>query len=167
MSALTKILSQKTDKELLYYLMHPEKHTEEAVQVALEELRVRKVELPQGIHQLIEKKTAEIKTKANLLTDKEKGTIYNQSLIFSVLYVGLGTLTVCSLHPDSWFYGDWVFVSMLITLPVNIISFGIAYADGDAMITILIVQIIVFLLCWPVVYLILSSILKRRKQRKS
>jgi hypothetical protein len=163
MNALKKILSRKTDKQLMYYIMYPEKHTEEAVQVALEELRLRKVELPQDIDQLLEKKTAEIRAKANPLTEKEKSAIYNQSLIFSLLYVGLGTLTVFSLSPESWFYGDWVFMSMLITLPVNIISFAMAYGDGDAMVSILIVQIIVFFVCWLIVYLILSSILKWQK----
>lgn len=43
MPTLKNILSKKTDQQLMYYVMHPDKHTEEAVQLALEELNNRNI----------------------------------------------------------------------------------------------------------------------------
>lgn len=49
MSALQQILSKKTDKELLFYINNIDKHTDEAVKLALAELQHRNVELPEMV----------------------------------------------------------------------------------------------------------------------
>lgn len=61
MSALKQILSKKTDKELLFYINNIDKHTEEAVQLALAELKQRNVELPETV-------TSDIAGKLNVRT---------------------------------------------------------------------------------------------------
>lgn len=67
MPSLKQILSQKTDQQLMYYIYNPGKHTEEAVDLALEELKSRSVELPENINQVItEKKVAFEKQKRKI-----------------------------------------------------------------------------------------------------
>ena len=41
-------------------------------------------------------------------------------LIISAIYVGIGTLAVCSVYPDDFFYGDWSLIVLLITFPVSL-----------------------------------------------
>lgn len=46
------------------------------------------------------------------------------ALIISIVYVGIGTLAVCSLYPKDLFYGEWSLWGVILTFPVTIISFG-------------------------------------------
>ncbi|MGY0037529.1 hypothetical protein [Pedobacter sp. NJ-S-72] len=59
MSALQQVLSKKTDKELLFYINNIDKHTDEAVRLALAELQKRNVELSENIEQDIKGKINE------------------------------------------------------------------------------------------------------------
>lgn len=49
MSALKQTLSKKTDSQLKYYIDHVDKHTDDAVLIALAELKSRNVALPADI----------------------------------------------------------------------------------------------------------------------
>lgn len=99
MGALNKILSEKSDKELMFYINNAGKHTEEAVWLALDILKSRNMELPDNISetietQLLEKKKAPRKTiwEKNITEDLEAPQLYSQqaiyifSLLFSVLF---------------------------------------------------------------------------------
>jgi hypothetical protein len=46
MASLKRILSEKTDKELLFYIQNPDKHTPEAVELAFVELQKRNITIP-------------------------------------------------------------------------------------------------------------------------
>jgi uncharacterized membrane protein len=84
--------------------------------------------------------------------DKKKYTILIKSLIISLAYVGLGTISLLSGYPSSPLYGDWVLPIMLLTLPVSVWSFGIVFADSHAFWAVIIVQTIVFLIFWLLLF---------------
>lgn len=95
--------------------------------------------------------------------DKNVFALIQKSFWISLAYVGLGTITVLSIYPSSPIYGDWVVISLLITLPVTFISVGIMYSDATAHESVLVVQLIVFLVFW----LILYTIMKKRAGKKN
>ena len=80
MSALQQLLSRKTDQELLFYVVNPGKHTEEAVQLALAELQRRNVDLSTETLEEIEKHFAPIRRKG-----KYGLNIWNKFGLFSLL----------------------------------------------------------------------------------
>lgn len=101
MSALRKILSQKTDAQLSYYIDHVDKHTDEAVLLALAELKSRNVELPEGIDELINEK---LKTRDGMGNPRQwdhfnkdveivelypQPVIYVFAIFFTVFYASL------------------------------------------------------------------------------
>lgn len=94
--------------------------------------------------------------------DKLKSNAVKNSLIIGLLYVGIGTITAMSVYPDSPLYGDWVYIGLLLTLPVSIIGFAVMYAEPDGYLLVLIIQIITFLIFWFIVY---RYLLKRYKKQ--
>ncbi|KRD11277.1 hypothetical protein ASE21_06110 [Flavobacterium sp. Root901] len=83
------------------------------------------------------------------------------SLLVSLLYVGLGTIAVLCSYPP--FYGDWVLVALLITFPVSILSFGILIA-GKYYTAVIIVQLITFVIFWYLCYkFLLKNMIKKVK----
>lgn len=79
-------------------------------------------------------------------------SVYKQSLIISVLYVGLSTIALLSTYPDSYFHGEWTIYALFFTFPVSIISFGILYGEAVNRAIILVIQIIMFFITWYIVY---------------
>lgn len=77
-------------------------------------------------------------------------------LILSIIYVGIGTISVCSVYPSDSFYGEWSWWGIFVTLPVSIISFMYRYADAGSLIPVFIIQII---MVYPT-YLVFKSIMK-------
>lgn len=75
-------------------------------------------------------------------------------------YVGLGTLSVCSVYPDDLFYGDWALFGLLITFPVSIISFGFRYGESQMLYPVFIIQFVMFILT----FFIVGSIKKSHKK---
>lgn len=71
------------------------------------------------------------------------------SFLYSLLYVGLGTIAVFCSYPP--YYGDWVLVLLILTFPVSVIGFGVMMA-GKYYFAAAVIQFIVFLLTWYVVY---------------
>jgi len=98
MSALKQKLSEKTDNQLLYYINHVDKHTEEAVKLAFDILQERNVVLPPDTSERIkievitqkEKKRQEILGPwgRNVVKDSDAPEYYSQSAIyiFSILF---------------------------------------------------------------------------------
>lgn len=91
-----------------------------------------------------------------------KNNALKNSLIIAFFYVGLGTITAMSVYPDSPLYGGWVDIASLLTLPVCIVSFAIMYADPNAYVLVLIVQIVTFFVFWYILY---RYLLKRYKRQ--
>ena len=76
MSALKSILAKKTDQQLIYYVRYPDKHTEEAVLLAHEELINRNVKLPEDI--IIINRTVR-----PVLDEQTKDKLFYSSLVFA------------------------------------------------------------------------------------
>lgn len=91
-----------------------------------------------------------------------KSNALKNSLIIAFLYVGLGTVTAMSVYPESPLYGDWIYVGLLLTLPVSIIGFAVMFADPNGYFLVLVVQVITFLLFWLILY---RYLLKRYKRQ--
>lgn len=98
MGALKEILAKKTDDQLRYYVANVDKHTEEAVCLALEELKRRNAVLPEVSPEIPETRFEAIKTekniedtpawKGNVVSDADAREYYSQSAIytFSILF---------------------------------------------------------------------------------
>jgi len=62
----------------------------------------------------------------------------------SLFYVGLGTLSVCSIYPKDLFYGSWSLFGLIITFPLSIVSFGYRYANADLLYPVFLIQLIMY-----------------------
>lgn len=71
------------------------------------------------------------------------------SFIFSLIYVGIGTISVLCSYPP--YYGNWVLPLLLITFPISILSFGIMIA-GKYYGIVIFIQLIIFLVFWYFTY---------------
>ncbi len=79
-----------------------------------------------------------------------------KSLIISIIYVGIGTLSLLSLYPQSPINTVIAWLGLLLTLPVTFIGFGIMYTEPDTLNSILLTQLILFFLFWFLTYLFLT-----------
>lgn len=79
-----------------------------------------------------------------------------KSLIISLVYVGIGTLSLLSLYPQSPIGTEIAWLGLLLTLPVTFISFGIMYTESDSLNSILLTQLIVLFIFWFLAYLFLT-----------
>ena len=70
------------------------------------------------------------------------------SFLISFLYVGSGTLALLFMNLTNIF----VLIILLLTIPVNFIGFGIAYTEQNSTLPIIIVQLVMFLLLWRILY---------------
>ncbi|MEI7802970.1 MAG: hypothetical protein WCI97_10020 [Bacteroidota bacterium] len=53
-----------------------------------------------------------------------KKSFIDPDFVLTFLYVGLGTLAVCSIYPNDFLYGDWSQWVLVITFPIDALSFG-------------------------------------------
>ena len=101
MSALRQILIKKSNNELMYYINHVDKHTEDAIWIALEILQHRNAELPKDIFETIKIELLKKREKQeqsrnvwskNVTSDLDAPEFYSQkaiyifSILFSVLF---------------------------------------------------------------------------------
>ncbi len=86
---------------------------------------------------------------------------YAKAFLISFVYVGLGTLAVCSVYPDDMFYGSWSLVALLLTFPVTVISFGYRFAEAHTLYPVYIIQVVMFLIMSSCV----SAFYKKRGKR--
>jgi len=70
------------------------------------------------------------------------------SFLISFLYVGSATLALFLMNLTNIF----VLITLLLTMPVNFISFGIAYTEKNSTLPIIIVQLGMFFLFWAILY---------------
>lgn len=80
----------------------------------------------------------------------------------SLFYVGLGTLSVCSIYPKDLFYGEWSQYGLILTFPVCIISFGYRYAASNLLYPVFGIQLIMFFFN----FFYLEFINEKKKKRK-
>ncbi|KOS07844.1 hypothetical protein AM493_18615 [Flavobacterium akiainvivens] len=93
------------------------------------------------------------------MTNPERKTKIKAFLI-SLIYVGLGTLAVMCTYPP--YYGNWVLILAIVTLPVSIFGFSVMLA-GKYYIYSLLIQVIVFFIFNRVVYRFLSKNMRKTK----
>ncbi len=84
--------------------------------------------------------------------DELKRRAAKSSLAIGLIYVGLGTITAMSVYPGSPLYGDWIYLGLLLTLPVSVTGFAVMYAKPDVYLLVLVVQTIMFFIFWLVLY---------------
>lgn len=91
-----------------------------------------------------------------------KNFIAARKLAFTIAlaYVGLGTLSVCSVYPADLFYGEWAIWGLIIAFPISIISFGYRFTESQLLYPVFVIQAIMFLLT----FLILAKMTKRKKR---
>ena len=84
---------------------------------------------------------------------------------FSFFYVTLGGIVVCNIYPNDPLNGRWIDWGFLITLPVNIISFGYCFTTkhGGQLYVVLIIQCLVFIPTFIITSLILSKFKRLKK----
>ncbi|HTJ50118.1 MAG TPA: hypothetical protein VL443_11725 [Cyclobacteriaceae bacterium] len=87
---------------------------------------------------------------------------YTLAFTIALVYVGFGTIAVCSVYPSDPFYDSWSEWWLLITFPVIVVSFGYRYAEAHILWPVFIIQFIMFVS----VFLALSSLLKKKKISK-
>jgi len=80
----------------------------------------------------------------------------------SLIYVGIGTLAVCSIAGGDPLYGEWSLYALIFTFPVTIISFAYRFAETDSLLPVLIIQLVMFILC----YLLFTLFIKKVKLKK-
>jgi hypothetical protein len=72
--------------------------------------------------------------------------VLKKSLIWTSIYVGVGTLSLFGIMNTMPFYSGLFYIGILFCLPVDIISAAILFTEGPMIVTILIVQSIMFVL---------------------
>lgn len=100
-----------------------------------------------------------------------KNKNFFKALIISFFYVLLGTIAVMVSFPDysilGFGYNNPLWLPLVIlTIPVNILLFGLVMVD-ISFIAIFILQSIVFLITWLVVYKLLNFMNKRKYPKRS
>ncbi len=83
--------------------------------------------------------------------------IIRKSFLYSLIYVGIGTISVLGLYPSSPLYWDWSYIGVLLTFPVSALSFGIAYGAGTSYTLILLIQLVMFFICWFILYRVMMK----------
>ena len=80
----------------------------------------------------------------------------------TVLYVVMGTLSVCSLYPhDTLASGEWIIFPLLFTFPVSIISFGYRFFEAEILYPVFIIQGVVLLICLGIAYFVCKYKIRR------
>lgn len=92
------------------------------------------------------------------------------TMLFGLLYVLLGTITVMVSFPKyrimGFDYNNFLWIPLVIlTLPVNILLFGLVIVD-NSILSISILQAVVFLIFWFISYKSVLFYLKLKKRKK-
>lgn len=145
MSALKKILSTKTDNQLLFYVENIDKHTDEAVELALKELQNRNVQLPGGLVDHVQTRLKDKSEKVqlepvsawdnNLVADLDapdyysKRAIYCFSILFSVFFGSFMLAANCKdAQKPAWPVILFGFLyNFLTSVLLNYLSLGLSY----------------------------------------
>ena len=97
-----------------------------------------------------------------MLSKKNKTRIIVAGFVF--LYVGIATVTVCSLYPKDFLYGEWSTYTLVLTLPVALISFGYRFMEADNLHPVFVVQLIVLIISLFIADLIVKQHFKKKKK---
>ena len=73
------------------------------------------------------------------------------SFMVTLFYVGLGT-AMLFIKTGNEYIQLAQFLIILITMPAIVVSFGIMYADGQAIAAVVVAQTVMFFICWYILY---------------
>jgi len=82
---------------------------------------------------------------------------------FVSLYVIIGTITICSVYPKDFLYGEWSIYACLLTFPVSFISFAYRFAEADNLLPVFVIQFIVLIISLFIVDLIVKQFIKKKQ----
>jgi hypothetical protein len=96
--------------------------------------------------------------------NKNTSIALKKSFFITLGYVGLGTTALLSMNLTygGEFVSDLTTIILFLTIPVTCIGFAIMYSEPHGYGVVLIVQSIVFLLFWLIVFLIINKRLKKK-----
>jgi len=78
---------------------------------------------------------------------------FYQSMMYSLIYVSLGTIALFAMSSSSPLHGEWAIWVVFLTIPTSVISFAVMFAfTADPTILVLIIQFFMFLIAWRIVY---------------
>jgi hypothetical protein len=81
-----------------------------------------------------------------------------RAFCLAALYVGLGTIAVCSVNPSDPFHGAWSLLAPLATFPVSIVSFTYRFAQEEPLYPVFRIQTAFFIATY--------FFIRQRRQRK-
>jgi hypothetical protein len=84
--------------------------------------------------------------------------------VISFTYVGIGTISVCSIYPKDSLYGEWSMWGLFLSFPVSIVSFGYRYADSENLIIVYLIQAVMLYITYRVVKKIYPTVACKQKK---
>jgi len=84
------------------------------------------------------------------------------AFVISIGYIGLSLISLFSLYPSDFFYGDWSVIGILITFPIDFISFAFRYSTSEIIYPVFLIQGFLFI---PL-FVIIATIIRKRKEKK-
>jgi hypothetical protein len=79
-------------------------------------------------------------------------TEFYRTMVYSLIYVSLGTIALFSLSLSSPLHGEWAIWVVFLTIPTSILSFTVMLVTKDPIILVLIIQFFMFLMAWRIIY---------------
>ncbi len=74
-----------------------------------------------------------------------------KALLYSAIYVVLGTIANLCSYGSDWCNGEWTFYLTLLTFPVSLIPSGIRYSTSEGyLMLIVIIQLITLFFTWKI-----------------
>jgi len=104
------------------------------------------------------------------IMNRMKFVALKKSFFITLAYVGIGTAALMGLglNGDSGeFISGLLTIILFITIPVTCISFAIMYSNANAFGVVLLVQSIMFLLFWLILFLIIYKRIKKKSINKN
>ncbi|WP_422356188.1 hypothetical protein [Roseivirga pacifica] len=81
-----------------------------------------------------------------------------KALIYSTIYVGLGTIANLCNYGSDWCFGEWTVYLTMLTFPVSIIAFGIRFTTSEGyLIPLIIGQLITLVITWRIVLYVMRK----------
>ncbi len=80
-----------------------------------------------------------------------------KSFLYSLIYVGIATISLLGIYPSSPLFFEWSYIAVLLTFPVSVLGFALSYAMGISYALILLLQLIMFFICWFITYRVMMK----------
>ena len=92
---------------------------------------------------------------------------FYRSMMYSLIYVSLGTIALFSVSSSSPLHGEWAILVVFLTIPTSVVSFAVMFAFKDPTLLVLIIQLFMFLMAWRIIYSPTEVRIMRIKKKKN